>query len=72
MTDAFSPSPPALASQEWAAVKELKEDKGIVIARADKENATVIMDRKIYENKIAAKLQDTALLYSTSNFEHTH
>ena len=51
------PTPPALTSQEWTAVKELKENKDIVIVRADKGNATVIMDRLSYDRKITDMLQ---------------
>ena len=39
-------------------MKELKENKGIIIVRADKGNATVIMDRVSYHGKITDMLQD--------------
>jgi len=39
-------------------VKELQENKDIVIVRADKGNATVIMDRVSYDGKITDMLQD--------------
>ena len=43
---------------EEQALKELKEDKDIVILKADKGNCTVIMDRPDYDQKINALLND--------------
>ena len=40
------------------ALKELKEDKDIVIIKADKGNCIVIMDRPDYDQKINALLND--------------
>ena len=39
-------------------MKELKEDKDIVILKSDKGNCTVIMDRPDYDQKINALLND--------------
>jgi len=39
-------------------VKELKENEDMVIVRADKGNAAVIMDRVRYDRKITDMLQD--------------
>ena len=44
--------------EEEQALKELKEDKDIVIFKADKGNCTVIMDRPDYDQKINALLND--------------
>ena len=44
--------------EEEQALKELKEDKDIVILKADKGNCTVIMDRPDYDQKINALLND--------------
>ena len=44
--------------EEEQALKELKEDKDIVILKADKGNCTVIMDRPDYDRKINALLND--------------
>ena len=44
--------------EEEQALKELKEDKDIVILKADKGNCTVIMDRPDYDQKIIALLND--------------
>ena len=44
--------------EEEQALKELKEDKDIVILKADKGNCTVIMDRPDYDQKINAMLND--------------
>jgi len=52
------PPPPALTSDEWAGVTELKENKDIVIVRAHKGNATVIKDRVSYDDKVTDMLQD--------------
>ena len=44
--------------EEEKPLKELKEDKNIVILKADKGNCTVIMDRPDYDQKINALLND--------------
>ena len=44
--------------EEEQALKELKEDKDIVILKVDKDNCTVIMDRPDYDQKINALLYD--------------
>ena len=44
--------------EEQQALKELKEDKDIVILKADKGNCTVIMHRPDYDQKINALLND--------------
>ena len=37
-----------LSAAQWKAVKNLKEDKSIIIIPADKGNKTVILDRSIF------------------------
>ena len=44
--------------EEEQALKQLKEDKDIVILKDDKGNCTVIMDRPDYDQKINALLSD--------------
>ena len=56
--------------EEEQALKELKEDKDIVILKADKGNCTVIMNRSDYDQKINALLNDNNIyskLVSTRN-----
>ena len=48
-----------ISSSEKLALKNLSEDKSIVIKEADKGGATVIMDRTYYQNKIFQLLPDT-------------
>ena len=45
--------------EERKALKELKKDESIIILPADKGKATVILDRKEYDEKISAMLSDT-------------
>ena len=45
-----------IGKEEEQALKELKEDKDIVILKADKGNCTVIMDLPDYDQKINALL----------------
>lgn len=40
-----------LSREEWDALKQLKEDKTIIIKEADKGGAFVLMDSKYYEKK---------------------
>ena len=46
------PPKPNLTHEEREAIKELKKDNTIVILPADKGNATVVMDREEYNNKM--------------------
>ncbi|CAF1534379.1 unnamed protein product, partial [Rotaria sordida] len=43
---------------EIKALKELKEDRSIIILRADKGNAVVIMNKLDYMNKVEELLED--------------
>jgi hypothetical protein len=47
-----------LSKEEQEAIKELKEDRSIVILRADKGNAIVIMNKIDYMNKVKELLND--------------
>ena len=47
------------------AIRSLRQAEDIVIVPADKGNATVVMDRTVYEGKIRALLADTST-YKTS------
>lgn len=49
-------------TEEKAAIKNLKEDKNIVILPADKGNATVVMDRTDYDDKAHKLLATTAYM----------
>ena len=44
--------------EEWKALKELKKDKTRVITKADKRNCFVVLDRKEYDEKMKALLND--------------
>jgi len=52
------PPPCALSGLEWYALKVLKERQDIVTIRADKGNATVVLDTDKFEDKIKTLLQD--------------
>ncbi|CAF4293617.1 unnamed protein product [Rotaria sordida] len=47
-----------LSIDEIKALKELKEDRSIIILRADKGNAVVIMNKLDYMNKVEELLED--------------
>ena len=53
------PPPTNLSPEEQKAIKALREAEDIVIAPADKGNATVVMDQTAYDGKIRALLVDT-------------
>ena len=46
-----------MRQQEIRAVKRLRNEKSIVILPADKGNATVVMDRTDYDDKVNSMLQ---------------
>ena len=45
-----------LSAAQWKAVKNLKEDKSIIIIPADKGNKTVILDRDTYLDKMCDRV----------------
>ena len=47
-----------LSTDEWRALKELKEDKDIIIKEADKGGAFVIMDHEFYKDRITSMLNN--------------
>ena len=47
------PAKPNISRQEQAAINSLRHDKTIHILRADKGNATVVMDKTEYDRKVA-------------------
>ena len=47
------PAKPNITGQERSAIKALRQDKSIHILRADKGNATVVMDKTEYDHKVA-------------------
>ena len=53
------PPPTNLCPGEHKAIKQLKEEESIVIAAADKGNATVVMDGEDYDKKMRTLLADT-------------
>ncbi|RVE43361.1 hypothetical protein evm_012001 [Chilo suppressalis] len=52
------PPRPNITSSESAALQDLRKNKNIIILKADKGNATVIMDITEYESKIHSLLTD--------------
>ena len=54
------PSKPNISKTERLALKSLKEDNSTIILPADKGNATVIMDRVEYSNKLADLIGNSA------------
>ena len=48
-----------MSREERRALKTLRDDKSIIILRADKGNSTVVMDRTKYDSKINNMLCDT-------------
>nr|XP_054924765.1 uncharacterized protein LOC129383853 [Dermacentor andersoni] len=53
-------NPTTLPAAETSALKRLQENENIVILAADKGNATVVLDRVDYINKINGLLMDTS------------
>ena len=51
------PPPSNITKDERRALEELRKNPDIVIAKADKGNATVVMDRKAYEEKATEVLE---------------
>ena len=49
----LKPSKPNISKAERQAIKSLQGDNSIIILPADKGNATVVMDRVEYSNKLA-------------------
>jgi hypothetical protein len=49
-----------LTDGEWKALRSLSKDKSIIIARPDKGNGVVIVDRKDYINKVERILSDVS------------
>ena len=60
------PPPCALSGLECFALKELQERQDIVIIRVDKGNATVILDKDKYDDKIKTLLQDPSTYVETT------
>jgi hypothetical protein len=52
-------SKPTLSRQQWAAIKELKENKDVVIRKADKSNNYVLLRYCDYKRKLDDILSDT-------------
>ena len=50
-----------ITHEEEEALKELKKDKNIVILKADKGNATIIMNATEYNDKINCLLSDSSV-----------
>ena len=50
--------PPNLSAEERKTLKELRSDSNIKIMKADKENCTVVMNTKDYDDKLLALLND--------------
>ena len=56
-----------LSAAQWKAVKNLKEDKSIIIIPADKGNKTVILDREAYLDKLRDRVIDHTRLTLTQH-----
>ena len=52
------PPKPTLSSKETKALKELRNDKNLVISKADKGNTTVVMDEPDYDKRLLTMLED--------------
>ena len=51
--------PPNITSNELRDLKQLKEDRDIIVLPADKGGAVVVLDRIEYDRKIRALLDDS-------------
>ena len=59
-----------LSKDEWKALKELQQDKNIIIKEADKGGAVVIMNVQHYESMVYEQLNDEkTYLKATSNID---
>ena len=56
--NATHPSNSNLSRQEEIALKDLRSHKNILVTKADKGNAVVVMNRVDYKNQIGRMLQD--------------
>ena len=54
----WKPPTPNLAEEEFKALKQLQQDKTITILKSDKDNATIVMDKNDYEEKMLMLLAD--------------
>ena len=54
----WRPPTPNLTEEEFKALKQLQQDKTITILKSDKGNATVVMDKNDYEEKMLMLLAD--------------
>ena len=56
----YKPSPRIL--RQHRVVRNLRKNKGIIIAEPDKGNGVFIFDRKLYDNDIQKMISDTSKL----------
>ncbi|XP_067660266.1 uncharacterized protein [Haliotis asinina] len=54
------PQVPNLTSSDRQAIKQLKEDRDIVVVPADKGRTTVVLDRPHFHSMVGSMLQDTS------------
>ena len=54
----WRPLTPDLTEEEFKALKQFQQDKTITILKSDKGNATVVMDKNDYEEKMLMLLAD--------------
>ena len=59
-------SKPNLSKNEQSALKDLRNDRSIIIKEADKGEGVVIMNRDFYEDKISTILHDTDFYHRIS------
>ena len=57
----WRPPTPNLTEKELKALKQLQQDKTITILKSDKGNATVVMDKNNYEEKMLMLLADNTI-----------
>ena len=53
--------------EEWKTVKELKNDKSVIIKESDKGRSCIIMDSQYYKEKMMEELSDTSTYQELEN-----
>ncbi|KOB65442.1 putative reverse transcriptase, partial [Operophtera brumata] len=64
------PPEPNITDEELVALRDLRQDTDLMILKADKGNATVVMDVTQYEEKILSLLEDGSI-YKPVNYNPT-
>ena len=53
--------------EEWKTIKELKNDKSVIIKESDKGGSCIIMDSQYYKEKMMEELSDTSTYQELEN-----